>query len=263
MGTMAAHQAVWPFLMAVLHAQFHPASFRRMLRHPLDGSYAKVERARENLRALNEATKAFLEPSPYALAVDDNPETGENTVVHDLRSALDHAVWQLVIADHGTPGRHNQFPIYTDEGNFLRDVVDRPSNRGPGPLDGIERDGPAWTFIQGEQPYQRRHPEYTVLRHLRILSNLDKHQTLVPALSFLQAVDVQALESIIESPIESRTDLARLRFDPNGPEPQVYVDPGLTLDIAFGEAGEQLRWGDLQNIRVGVAALIGQLEEFF
>jgi hypothetical protein len=40
---------------------------------------------------------------------------------HDLRSALDNLVWQLVLVNGKEPGDHNQFPIYTE------------ANKPPGP----------------------------------------------------------------------------------------------------------------------------------
>lgn len=35
-------------------------------------------------------------------------------ILYNLRSALDHLVWQLVLANGQTPGRHNAFPITND-----------------------------------------------------------------------------------------------------------------------------------------------------
>ena len=35
-------------------------------------------------------------------------------ILYDLRSSLDHLVWQLVLANGQTPGRHNEFLITTD-----------------------------------------------------------------------------------------------------------------------------------------------------
>ena len=35
-------------------------------------------------------------------------------ILYNMRSALDHLVWQLVLANSQTPGRHNEFPIAKD-----------------------------------------------------------------------------------------------------------------------------------------------------
>jgi hypothetical protein len=35
-------------------------------------------------------------------------------IIHDLRSSLDHVVWQLVIANGSLPGYWNQFPIFSE-----------------------------------------------------------------------------------------------------------------------------------------------------
>lgn len=99
-------------------------------------------------------------------------------IVHNLRSALDHLIWQLVLWNGETPkagSGGNQFPI-VDDG---RDGMWRAST--PKYLRGVRVDHRA--FIEGLQPYREQdasrragHP----LRLLANLSNIDKHQTLAP-----------------------------------------------------------------------------------
>ena len=48
--------------------------------------------------------------------IDWSVRLGE--VVYNLRSALDHLVWQLVLANGRRPGRHSAFPIFIDQGQF-------------------------------------------------------------------------------------------------------------------------------------------------
>ena len=42
-------------------------------------------------------------------------------ILYNLRSALDHLVWQLVLANGQTPGRHNEFPIAVDHQTWLQE----------------------------------------------------------------------------------------------------------------------------------------------
>ena len=41
-------------------------------------------------------------------------------ILYNLRSALDHLVWQLVLANGQTPGRHNEFLIAVDQQTWLQ-----------------------------------------------------------------------------------------------------------------------------------------------
>lgn len=40
--------------------------------------------------------------------------------VHNARAALDHLVWQLVLAAGNTPNRRTGFPVAEDDRNFRR-----------------------------------------------------------------------------------------------------------------------------------------------
>ena len=90
----------------------------------LEGCWAKVQRADMHLDFLHQRVKSFVDDGgPYDLQTQPDSKTGEITiygevtgepptdewgaiigdVVHNLRSALDHLVWQLTIADGHTP----------------------------------------------------------------------------------------------------------------------------------------------------------------
>lgn len=68
--------------------------------------------------------------------------------IHNLRSALDHLVWQLVLAEGNKPDRWNQFPIYADPDDFDR-LVRFPKRPERAPLHGIAPEGGAWELIEG------------------------------------------------------------------------------------------------------------------
>ena len=110
--------------------------------HPLDGCRAKVRRARFHVAELVAAVQTEIASAPYrvrgesdeaegafVIRAETNPEfsgippglpliAGE--AAHQLRSALDHLVWQLVIANTGaTPtGTKSGFPIFKNEKGY-------------------------------------------------------------------------------------------------------------------------------------------------
>src|SRR5437879_6743083 len=63
--------------------------------------------------------------------------------VHNLRSSLDHIVWQLVLANGRSPGKHAQFPI-----------LDKPPKGifSPNDIRGVSEEARA--LIESVQPYQ-------------------------------------------------------------------------------------------------------------
>ena len=85
---------------------------------PLAGSRLKQRRALEHLKGLKEEIERFYKTEPYTVG----------DILHNLRSMLDHIVWQLTIANGHTPPsfplpkgsdwRRIQFPIYLDKNDF-------------------------------------------------------------------------------------------------------------------------------------------------
>lgn len=191
---------------------------------PLDGCYAKLERAKKQTDALDRLAKIFLKSKPYALIDQIDPDTGEyvitlkvhrshplnwaviaGEITHNLRSMLDHFIWQLVLLCGGTPTTHTQFPIVDDPDDFSKPRVKLMT-------EGLDND--ALTFIKSLQPYTRwerdraklttdecsllarTHPLFT----LRTFSNVEKHQILLdPSPIFLGG--------IVHAPIEEIRDL--------------------------------------------------------
>jgi len=101
----------------------HNASILSVMSHPLDGCWLKVERANVHLGFLHQRVQSFLDNDPYPYRAYRDPETGEiilyaepvqeppmlewsgiiGDIVHNLRSALDHLLWQLTLANGHTP----------------------------------------------------------------------------------------------------------------------------------------------------------------
>jgi hypothetical protein len=164
----------------------------------LVGPRLKFERAEEHLREVERALVEYHATEPYDVA--DEPETeGEWTIIrlrtirtlpdptwgvrigeflHDLRSALDNLVWQLVLLNGETPGHSNQFPIYT--------APPQPG-RMEARLSGVRADHAA--VIDELQPYHGEHVHRQIkaaLGSLVLLSNIDKHRFLHPTIAVLR-----------------------------------------------------------------------------
>jgi hypothetical protein len=137
-------------------------------RKPWRFSYEVHKNGRKHFFRLN-----LAEPIPIDWAVI----LGE--AVHDLRSALDQAVYWLTIDWEGTPLKLSSFPVYMRQKPFVQ--RDRngawSSSGGMYKIRGI---GPGpQTFIEGLQPYPQRYkarPACFDLRLLHELWNKDKHR---------------------------------------------------------------------------------------
>lgn len=156
---------------------------------PLSGIRSKVERAHRQLRELRTEVKQFLDRQPYGLTIDLDDQTRQMTartvirescpqmwsvqigeIAHNLRSALDHLVWQLVILETGQPPTTNktQFPIFNSEPEYKRS--ERKFLHGT--------NAATRSLIEAQQPFHTGEKHSSPLWHLHELSNFDKHRTI-------------------------------------------------------------------------------------
>jgi hypothetical protein len=143
-------------------------------------------------------------------------------IVYQLRSALDHTIWQLVLANHGTPDKGNQFPIFS-----------KPPR--PGAFENYVRgiDGRAVKHIRRLQPYTRpNRTEPELLEIIGALSNTDKHQT-------LHGVAVHA---------DSLVSIDQIRFRGLGPE-GTTIDPGPTFRWNYSK-GEPIDGAEVFGVQI-------------
>lgn len=108
--------------------------------------------------------------------------------VHNLRSTLDHLVWQLRIANEGDPPdplpsdwRNLQFPICDSLSNFTDESNRRLCGLGAQSVQ----------YIQDHQPFMTPDPADPTkdsLVVLRTLSNVDKHRTPLLAVRYLYEI---------------------------------------------------------------------------
>jgi hypothetical protein len=219
----------------------------------LTGVDLKIERAKRHLAHLRQAIDARVNPDVYRfelnrdsqsskhiLSAHDVPtvdpkwslESGE--ILFNLRSALDHLAWQLVILDGQTPGEQTQFPIREmpfNKKGVLTTTQLSPEIKSPQILKALEE----------VQPYYGPDftPEPPSTGPLWQLNNIDKHRLL---LVVLVALDVGKMWwggppapdfGLCPGPVTEGAPVAW--FDFHGEEPPLGFDPHPALHIRFNE----------------------------
>jgi hypothetical protein len=279
----------------------------------LEGVAAKLVRARDHFNTLNQACEKAIEQSAGETFVEREgdwevvrvhigefpmwPSIVSGDYVHNLRSALDHLVWQLVKVSGAKPGPWNSFPIYGNEDDFIRDVKQRAKKRGRGPLEGIDKRGPIWALIESYQPYKNTklppwlptdmmhrdkwRSRLTFLGILNALNNIDKHRAIhgfsvFPAKGrpINESVDWNPEAVLVEQkdreswePLKDGAELARFRFRP-GVQPNVRVtrpiffQAGFEAEFAAGEGVTVLMFS-MQTMGEGVEEIVRSFWEFF
>jgi hypothetical protein len=250
------------------------------------GIETKIRRAGDHAQELDVLTKDWLENGPQAVLhidADGDWEVGSvevplvppelpvilGDVVHNLRSALDHLVYELVIALNLKPGGHNYFPLAYDKDEFRRLITARKDTKGrlrKGALDPIPADHEVVKLIRGHQPYNRRDsyyktgtpadlpfsPEMEWLAVIQRMWNTDKHRMLLRATYTCPDTEQEILDlfgwdpgatileqkvnrSLLNSSLEHRHELARFRFAKGtGPRPCLHAKAAFPGEIMLG-----------------------------
>jgi hypothetical protein len=157
----------------------------------------KVDRAKEHSDCLKSQLGRFVKEKPYPLHVVTYdyqtakvrdvewtkripPKWGAivGDCVHNLRSALDHIVWELSGGTGHAP-HHAEFPVFKEEAEYLKRTPKGDPARGGGlwKIEGINERA-ARTAIYKLQPFQRADPLRHPLWVVHELDRLDKHRTL-------------------------------------------------------------------------------------
>jgi len=214
------------------------------------------------------ALSEYREANPYGLRIDtesdppwrigrievpDAPLTEWGVIVgdfaHNLRSALDHLVYQLAILNDWNPEKMGtQFPIFTTEGDYLRNGY---RGRSKGELS--NRDSQLWgvsdahkTIIDGLQPFKADKPKANPLAVLNRISNRDKHRLISVSHGAMQnrsvtatpadpATEVEIIPADLSGVLEDGAELFRYIVRP---DPDAEVELGFSAEHWFGFAGE-------------------------
>jgi hypothetical protein len=179
----------------------------------------------------------FLDGETYTVMEEDDPEPGVRRAVvrnlapipnhwplvigdalHNLRSALDHAITDLTVAHHGSRLDKTEFPVFTDDGDF-----DRTKKTGePAPGSGIFKirgvDPASAKLIRDLQPFNfTDKSNITVLQLVHDLNLEDKHRALHVLRSHGEGGEVRWLRDtqpieitmLLGNPIEDGSVLGR------------------------------------------------------
>jgi hypothetical protein len=205
--------------------------------------------------------------------------------VHNLRSALDHAVEALTIRNTGGPLKNTSFPIFSHEfgdGNHVgfRDM--KKDGVTPTPTSGLHKirgvTYEAQAYIEVLQPYHaggdvETHP----LMMVHNLDILDKHRVIpVVAMSgYLSSggvgrlggppIDIVHMDMDVlrrPFPFEDGTEIPGVVFSPS--TQSVDVNFKLSLEVTFDEAGpgKGLNLVCLRDMFLRVADIIHRIDRF-
>jgi hypothetical protein len=250
----------------------------------------KIERAGEHLHALYDEFGAVLEADGARLfaPIEFDEDTGEcvskagefgeagarasilaGEVVHQLRSALDHLVWQLVEAQHQTPQRRHAFPVRLAP--FPKGFKKTVSTQQ---LDGVPP--AAIRLVERAQPYHARNPAEHWLAVLDGMWQADKHRLLLSAViapsdpaalaAVYHAREPAAIEDVRVTlergqRLEAGAELARLRVLPERAHAYVYVDGRVAFRVDVSE-GPGTPVADFDLMRGEVRRLVEQFAPF-
>ena len=236
------------------------------------GIDAKIDRAKKHVDNLKTEVNAFLESDAYSVVTEDDQQTGDRVfrvriqseipasiaaiagdVVHNLRSASDYLVWQLVEANGCTPDHGTEFPFGLDEAKFLEGYKRK--------IRGVSKD--AMGLIEGLKPYGGGNQNSLYFLHR--LDIRDKHRLLMTvggirdriihgpeAVAFVESrrgpggplVDRFKPEWIAFHyatkhggfPLKDGAEIHRIKAG-FGHRPNVDMNPTFTFNVAFGETG--------------------------
>jgi hypothetical protein len=187
--------------------------------------------------------------------------------VHNLRSALDQLVWNLVTVANGkTPIEKEipsiSFPIVTSHPSvyWKRDMIARHDLTFEQAL-----------FLEGYQPYRTLNsPHGGPLANLNALWNADKHRLINPVFVrvaeqgpvFEPNADARIVETWWDGEIALKGDakFACVRMEAVGPDPQVQVKE-LPVEVAFGEAERPIQ--NLPALLVMTSEIVENCARFF
>jgi hypothetical protein len=232
----------------------------------LEGPRAKVKRARKHLDCLNAEMRAFADEDPYAVIDKFDPQTLKyeawfdvrrepdaitwgillGDFLHNLRSALDHLVGQLVLLSGGKKIEGTQYPIVTSGTDYWCIPRDGSSSKRNWMLKGVAEK--YRTAIDQTQPYRAgQDASRTRLALLSALSNADKHRFIHPAWAFMAPVRREHFNVTtsaewaildVEVPtgeLKHGTKILTASLQLSTPDADVDVKGNLPIDIGFGQ----------------------------
>jgi hypothetical protein len=202
----------------------------------------KIERAKKHLGDFEAARDRFFDPQPYVIERDHNTETGDDVfkvsnlratplelaliagdAIHNLRSALDHLAYQLVLVAGGMPSTQTGYPIFATGKRYET----YKAGKVEGMSDAAKRE------IDASKPYGRGTDE---LYWLHTLNISDKHHELLITL-----VSVSGALVLMPRWYKPRFQFYNFRTPVKDGDIILTCEPGFdenvnfAFDVAFGE----------------------------
>ena len=209
----------------------------------------KIDRAKRHIRDLELARERFFGEEPARFATKFDSQTGyelfyithlrtphaefgliAGDVIHNIRSALDHLAWQLVLGNGAIPGKQTAFPIYDDATKYKSSRKGRVKGMAQSAIDAID----------AAQPYKGGNDALWVLHRLDIA---DKHHALLTTITSLVNVSFHVSRSFLDpgfsvgdfsipgmqNLIEGGVFFTR--------QPEVHKEVNFTFDVSLSETG--------------------------
>jgi hypothetical protein len=156
----------------------------------------KIERAKEHIGQLEAEIRSFFMTDPYKVGTKRDPQTRKliyylvsvreapaklsaitGDVIHNLRSALDHLAYHLVLVGGGSPSKQTYFPISDSAAKYKTESI--------GKIKGMRPD--AIKAINAIKPYRGGND---ALWRLHRLNNVDKHRLLITVGSAYRSANI-------------------------------------------------------------------------
>ena len=195
------------------------------------------------------------------LTCDDVPEPNPmfgvvvGELIHDVRSALDHLIYELVSENDEDPGEHTQFPIYGTEKEWVRAFsIATPS--GPRPRSVASTRTRSASSARSSRTTSRRTSSDSGTRLMQLLrmSNVDKHRTLHTTafnagapqyVRYEPAGYMAILKKQFKKPgsvVKKDTEIGRVKrrvIQTPPPDTQVKLRIRGNIDLMFSEPGKE------------------------
>ena len=229
---------------------------------PLELVRAKVDRAKEHVDYLKVLSKKFLDSRPYQVYPNHNSQTGEcewfltkdaaipaeislvaGDAIQNLRSTLDHLVWQLIIVNNKIPKPGvTGFPITETAQEYITSKIRRK-------IEGVSQ--AAECAIDALKPYKAGNDP---LWRLHCMNNIDKHRLI------LSAASAMALHHLLPS---QKREITKIFFgsNPTATSPpdltNTFIKPATaTFPLEVGKKFFSLPESEMENdftFRLGIA----------
>jgi hypothetical protein len=203
----------------------------------------RIERAKKHIVDLNVVISAFYATYPYEIIANRDPNTRKpvyqlgrvnpmsgdlsaiaGDALQNLRGALDHLAWLLVLANNRSPDERTYFPISEDFPKHMAKQSGVVQNFGSA----------AAQIWDGVKPYKGGNDDLWLLNKL---NNIQKHRPLLTVGAAYRAADI--------GPIISASLEAAFRQIPSDKLPAGFKIPAINLNLKPADRMCPLKAGDV------------------